>query len=502
MSTESNVKEQPQNYTPEEAALLVRLRVFVNMRWLAILGVLGATLVASKIFHIGFPTIPVYIICFFVAVYNLVFHIQAKNLKNQPPGQIIEKAIAYSNVHIMLDLVVLTVLIHFTGGIENPFIFYFVFHAIAASISLHFRTTYTLATLALVMVLLLVGLEYAGWIPHYNLQGFADPTLYHQWSYVLPVLVAFSTVLYGATYLTSTISGELKKRQREVVRLGTELLDKKTAEVAREKEMQEKLSTAYRELSQSLQQLKESQEQLIRAEKLTSLGQLAASIAHEVNNPLSGVLVYTQLLAKKIKGDGVPKEVALEYLSKMESELNRSTKLVRNLLDFARQSPPAFRQVNINEVINRAFDLAEHTAKMQQVRVVKELTPSLPDISADFDQLQQVCTNLILNAIQAMPQGGKLTLRSSLDKDYLKIEVIDTGYGISPENMRKLFTPFFTTKQEVKGVGLGLAVSYGIIQRHRGRIEVQSKEKEGTTFTVYLPLKTEDTAPKSPESLR
>jgi signal transduction histidine kinase len=175
----------------------------------------------------------------------------------------------------------------------------------------------------------------------------------------------------------------------------------------------------------------------------------------------------------------------------MESELNRSTKLVRNLLDFARQSPPAFRQVDINEVINRAFDLAEHTAKMQQVQVVKELTPSLPDISADFDQLQQVCTNLILNAIQAMPQGGKLTLRSSLDQDYLKIEVIDTGYGISPENMRKLFTPFFTTKQEVKGVGLGLAVSYGIIQRHRGRIEVQSKEKEGTTFTVYLPLKTE-----------
>jgi signal transduction histidine kinase len=214
------------------------------------------------------------------------------------------------------------------------------------------------------------------------------------------------------------------------------------------------------------------------------------------------VLVYTQLLAKKIKGEGIPKEVALEYLSKMESELTRSTKLIRNLLDFARQSPPAFRQVNVNEVIDRAFDLAAHTAKMQQVQVIKELATSLPTISADFDQLQQVCTNLILNAIQAMPQGGKLTLRSSLDKDYLKIEVSDTGYGISPENMRKLFTPFFTTKQEVKGVGLGLAVSYGIIQRHRGRIEVQSKEKEGTTFTVYLPLKTEGAEVKLPETPR
>ena len=408
------------------------------------------------------------------------------------PGRVRRKAITYSNFHIILDLITITFLIHFTGGIENPFIFYFVFHAIAASISLPYRTTYALATLALALVLLVVGLEYAGWIHHYNLQGFADPDLYRKASYVLPVMVAFSTVLYGATYLTTAISGQLKKRQREVVQLGNELLEKKTAEVAREKEIQEKLSKAYQELSQSLQQLKESQELLIQAEKLTSLGQLAASIAHEVNNPLSGVLVYTQLLEKKMKGDSLSKEVALEYLAKMEAELNRSTKLISNLLDFARQSPPAFQQIDINEVINRSFDLAANTAKMQQVEVIKELEPSLPDITGDFDQLQQVFTNLILNAIQAMQGGGKLNLRTSLDKDYLRIEVSDTGYGISPENMHKLFTPFFTTKQAVKGVGLGLAVSYGIIQRHHGRIEVQSKEKEGTTFTVYLPLKIEE----------
>ena len=489
MSIGSKIKKETVNYTPEEEALLVRLRVFVGMRWLAIIGVLTATLVASLVFHIGFPTLPVYIVCIFMVLYNLVFFFQARNLKNEPGGMVQHKAITYSNVHIILDMLTITVLIHFTGGIENPFIFYFVFHAIAASISLPRRTTYTLATLALALVLLVVGLEYAGWIPHYNLQGFADPTLYRKASYVLPVLVALATVLYGATYLTTAISGQLKKRQKEVIQLGTELLDKKTQEVVREKEMQQKLSAAYQELSQSLQQLKESQDQLIQAEKLTSLGQLAASIAHEVNNPLSGVLVYTQLLEKKLKGDGLPKEAALEYLSKMELELNRSTKLIRNLLDFARQSPPAFRQININEVINRAFDLAAHTAKMQQVQVIEELEPSLPDITADFDQLQQVFTNLILNAIQAMPEGGKLNIRTFSDKDYVKIEVGDTGYGISTENMRKLFTPFFTTKQEVKGVGLGLAVSYGIIQRHHGKIEVRSKEQEGTTFIVYLPLK-------------
>jgi two-component system NtrC family sensor kinase len=241
-----------------------------------------------------------------------------------------------------------------------------------------------------------------------------------------------------------------------------------------------------------LQTLKTTQEGLIQAEKLTSLGQLAASVAHEINNPLAGVLVYTQLLAKKINSDTFSKESAIEYLSKMEAELTRSSRLIRNLLDFARQSPPRFWEVDVNEVINRSFELAAHSAQLQHVQVFKELDPALPKITADFDQLQQVCTNLIMNAVQAMPQGGTLTIRTSADKTQIKIEVQDTGVGISPENMRKLFTPFFTTKREVKGVGLGLAVSYGIVQRHRGRIEVQSKEGEGTTFTVYLPLHHEE----------
>ncbi len=241
-----------------------------------------------------------------------------------------------------------------------------------------------------------------------------------------------------------------------------------------------------------LQQLKDAQEGLIQAEKLTSLGQLAASIAHEVNNPLAGVLVYTQLLTKKVESDKFNRETALGYLSKMETELTRSTKLIRNLLDFARQSTPSLREVDINEVVGRALDLAAHSAQLAHVQVVKELDTSVPRIMADFDQLQQVCVNLIVNAIQAMPNGGTLTLRTGAVNDQLKIRVQDTGCGIPPENMQKLFTPFFTTRKEVKGVGLGLAVSYGIIQRHRGRIDVKSKEGEGTTFTVYLPMRYEE----------
>jgi len=263
-------------------------------------------------------------------------------------------------------------------------------------------------------------------------------------------------------------------------------------DVTAEKEMQDNLSAAYQKLSEYTQRLKENQEQLIQAEKLTSLGQMAASIAHEVNNPLSGVLVYTQLLTKRLRSDKLTKDVALENLSKMEAELNRSTKLIRNLLDFARQSPPTLWEVDINEIVSRAFDLAAHSAELQHIQVTKELSPAIPKVVADFDQLQQVCLNLIINAVQAMPEGGTLTIRTSIDNNrQVKIEVQDTGCGISPENMSKLFTPFFSTKGK-KGVGLGLAVAYGIVQRHHGRIEVQSKVGKGTTFTIYLPLNYEE----------
>ena len=259
-------------------------------------------------------------------------------------------------------------------------------------------------------------------------------------------------------------------------------------DVTREKELQDRITEANRELTESLQQLKDSQQQLIQAEKLTSLGQLAASIAHEVNNPLSGILMYTQLLIKKLRNDKLDSGVALNYLTRMEFELARSTNLIKNLLDFARQSSPKYQNVNLKEIINRSLDLAGHAAELQHVTVINELDPALPDLTADADQLLQVFTNLILNAIQAMSQGGSLSLHSTVYEKQVRIDVQDTGTGISPENMVKLFTPFFTTRREIKGVGLGLAISYGIIQRHGGKIEVESKVGKGTTFKVYLPI--------------
>jgi signal transduction histidine kinase len=144
------------------------------------------------------------------------------------------------------------------------------------------------------------------------------------------------------------------------------------------------------------------------------------------------------------------------------------------------------RLVDINQVIEQVLAMVGHQAQLQNVEVVEEFSPSLPKVMADFDQLQQVFTNLTLNAIQAMPEGGKLTLRTSVVDSQVKVDVEDTGYGIPKENLNKLGTPFFTTKEKGKGVGLGVAVVYGIVERHKGKVTVQSEVGNGTTFTLYL----------------
>jgi PAS domain S-box-containing protein len=240
---------------------------------------------------------------------------------------------------------------------------------------------------------------------------------------------------------------------------------------------------------------KRTEEELLRSEKLASLGQLAASVAHEVNNPLAGIMVYVKLLLKKYKEKKLQAENSKEQLLKMEKELDRTTRIIKNLLDFSRQSEPNIRPVEINKVLEAALLLVGHQISLENIKLEKQFDEQLPLVYADFDQIQQVLINIILNATQAMPDGGNLTIITSVAdgieigealKKTVRIDIRDTGVGIPRENLGKLFTPFFTTKEKGKGVGLGLPVVHGIIERHKGKIEVDSQPNVGTTFTIYL----------------
>ena len=255
----------------------------------------------------------------------------------------------------------------------------------------------------------------------------------------------------------------------------------------------EEIVSLNHELNNYIQRLENTQKQLIQSEKLNALGQLAASVAHEINNPLAGVLVYAKLLSKKLTGGSLGKEEGLEDLGKIETAINHCSHIIRSLLDFSRQSEPVLKPVTVSSVIDGVMSLVGHQAEMKNIEVVRDEVNPSPVVVADFQQLQQVLVNLFVNAIQAMPANGRLTIRYALeDNSWVNISVEDTGCGIPPENLDKLFTPFFTTREEVKGVGLGLAVSYGIIERHGGRIEVQSEVGKGSIFTVILPAYSDD----------
>ena len=246
---------------------------------------------------------------------------------------------------------------------------------------------------------------------------------------------------------------------------------------------------------------KQTEAELIRAEKLGSLGQLAAGIAHEVNNPLTGVLIYMKLLLKKYKGNRLQTEETEKQLLKIEKETERCSRIIRNLLDFSRQSEPSLRPVDLNKVVEAALSLVGHQISLENIGLDKKLETHLLPVLADFDQIQQVLINIILNATQAMPDGGKLAITTSFAegvrigesaKNTVRIDISDTGVGISKENLGKLFTPFFTSKEKGKGVGLGLSVVHGIIQQHKGKMEVESKPNVGTTFTIYLEVMDEE----------
>jgi two-component system NtrC family sensor kinase len=248
-------------------------------------------------------------------------------------------------------------------------------------------------------------------------------------------------------------------------------------------------------VEQRTQQLKAAHQKLLQSDRLASLGQLAASVAHEINNPVSGVLNLSMLMQRIMKDDGVPPQRIPEfkrYLTLVTSETSRVGRIVSDLLAFSRRSKPHRSEADLNHLISSTLSLISHKLKLSNVEVTTDLDPDLPPVLCDSSQMQQVLLNLVLNAAEAT-QGradGRLTLttRRSEDGHSVTLVVADNGEGIPEENLPKIFDPFFTTKSDGKGVGLGLAVLYGIVDAHHGEISVASKTGEGTAFTITLPI--------------
>lgn len=243
--------------------------------------------------------------------------------------------------------------------------------------------------------------------------------------------------------------------------------------------------TLENKVEERTQEMKGMQDQLLRSAKLASMGELVAGVAHEINNPLTGILMFASLSART---PDLPQQVK-DNLDLIVAETGRCAKIVRGLLEFARESIPEKKPDSINRVIEHTLELVSQQAIFQDIEIGFNAGDQLPDLEIDADQLQQVFFNMFINGGQAMPNGGTLTITTLLTQQGKVIEIVveDTGMGISQENLNRIFDPFFSTKAQ-KGFGLGLSVSYGIIRNHGGWVDVQSKEGEGTRFVISLPV--------------
>jgi signal transduction histidine kinase len=242
------------------------------------------------------------------------------------------------------------------------------------------------------------------------------------------------------------------------------------------------------ERKQAEEDRKRLQEQLLHADRLATIGQLAAGVAHELNEPLGGILGFAQLAGKH---PDLPEQVEKD-LGKIESATLHAREVIRKLMLFSRQSPPSKRKINLNDLIEDGLYFLESRCAKAGIVVTRNLSTNLPEITADPAQINQVLINLVVNAVQAMEEGGTLSVDTLYESDFVYLTVTDTGSGISPEMKKKIFIPFYTTKDIGEGTGLGLAVVHGIVRSHGGSIEIDSQLEEGTKFIIRLPIHTNE----------
>ncbi|MGA9349470.1 MAG: ATP-binding protein [Anaerolineae bacterium] len=452
-------------YTPEEATLIQRIHYFIDFRWVAAIGVAVLTLVANNILRIGFPALPVYIIAIVIALYNLIFWFQARGLRPEDAPDLVERARRFAAVQSVVDLLALTILLHFTGGIETPLVFYFVFHITIASILLPYKAAYSLATLAVLLLCSLIGLEYFGIIPHVHVGGFVPFDLYRQETYILAILFTLATVLYISTYMATSIAGELRKRQREVASLRDRCLIDSNA-------------------------LEETNKRLMELDRLRTY--LLGMVSHDLKAPLVAIESYCQVILGGFAGE--INEEQREMLERSSHRIGELLNLINDLLDVSRieagQIAQEFKATSLSEVVEGSLEDIQAMAKEKGTSLQVEVPAKLPVIHAAPHRLRQVLNNLLSNAIKFTPPEGLITISVEDKKDQLQIEVMDTGVGIPPEDLPYVFDDFFRGRDvERTGAGLGLSIAKKIVEAHGGRIWVESPcttDGKGSRFTFTL----------------
>jgi signal transduction histidine kinase len=442
--------------TPEESTAIRRIQYGINFRWVAIVGVIAITAVATQGFGISFPTLPILLVVTVIALYNLALWRYAVRLEAEDASDVILKVRRYVWVQSAADLVATTAIIHYAGGVENPLFLYYVFHVILASIILPYRSAYMLATFAVVLFTSLVGLEYLQIIPHVHLEGLMPPDLYLQTPYVLAVIFGFATTLYISAYLTTAIAGELRKRQRETVALRDRLLIE-------------------------AEELQNANEELIKLDRLKTY--FLAMASHDLKTPLAAVQSYLQVLLGGFVGE--LNEEHGRILQRCSERIQELFDLINRFLDLAQiekgRVVEEMEMVCIGGMLNSCVDEIEVLAAEKSQKLSADIAEDLPPIYGSENHLKQVVANLLSNGVKFTPEGGTITLCARELEDQIEVSVSDSGMGVPPEDLPHMFEQFFRGKgaAAAKGTGLGLSIAKRIVEAHHGKIWVESPYAEG-----------------------
>jgi signal transduction histidine kinase len=458
-------KELASGYTPEEATLVRRIQYLIDFRWIAAAGIVVVALFANLALGIDFPFISVLLIAIGVAFYNLGLLFYSRRMVSRAGPTLIPRTRRFIQFQSLIDLVAFTALLQFTGGIENPFIFYYIFHIIIASVLLPYRSAYLLTTAATLLITALIGLEYFEIIPHVHLGGFIPFELYHRGPVVLGVLFSLITTLYVSTYIATSIAGELRKRQREVAALKDRCL-------------------------LNIKELEEVNRKLVELDRLRT--HFLAIASHDLKAPLAAVQSYLQVILGGFVGELGDRQ--REMLSRSSIRIKELLNLINDLLDATRieagQIVQEMEPIDLRAVVESALENVCGPAEEKGLKLELELPERLPPIEASARRLEQVLTNLLNNALQFTPSGGEVRLSVEDLEDEVRVTVRDVGIGISPEDLPRIFEEFYRSKGvETKGAGLGLAIARKIVEAHGGRIWAESPDPEtgkGSRFTFTL----------------
>ncbi len=395
---------------------------------------------------------------------------------------------------LLLDSAIITPLF---GGFAGPMAITYLFSILAAGMVISIRSSFFVAILATVLYLAMIGVEQAGLLPQLIKEG--DRGALIPYLTAIMLLVFFYLVAFLSWFAASRLNRALQDTRRyaaelqsaneklqaseEELRAANEELEASNEEL---RATEEELRASNEELHATNEELKGAQEKLVRSEKLAAIGQLAGGVGHELRNPLGAIKNAVYYIKGKVANSELAQKEprVMQFLDIVDGEVNSSTKIISDLLTFSRVGKPAVSPARIEKVID---DVVSHYAIPENIELTKKVAAGLPEIEIDTDQIRQVLVNLITNAVQAMPEGGKLAIAARQKDSFMEVEVADTGCGIPEEVRGKLFEPLYTTK--AKGIGLGLAVCKSIVDRHGGHIEVESSVGKGTSFTIKLPLK-------------